>query len=86
MKMCFTKNCLMRALRTFLQTALGYIAANLALFITGVDFSDKRLWLSAVCGLLASSVSAGLSAVMNLEKKEEPSQCDNECTEDIKNK
>ena len=71
MKMCFTKNCLKRALRTFLQTALGYILANLALFLTGTDFANAEMWKSAVCGLLVSSVSAGLSAVMNLEKKEE---------------
>ena len=69
MKMCFTKNCLKRALRTFLQTALGYILANLALFLTGTDFANAEMWKSAVCGLLVSSVSAGLSAVMNLEKK-----------------
>lgn len=69
MKMCFTKNCLKRALRTFLQTALGYILANLALFLTGTDFANAEMWKSAVCGLLVSSVSAGLSAVMNLEKR-----------------
>ena len=54
MKMCFTKNCLKRALRTFLQTALGYIAANLALFLAGPDVADKEMWKSAVCGLLVS--------------------------------
>ena len=80
MKMCFTKNCLKRALRTFLQTALGYIVANLALFLAGTDFADKEMWKSAVCGLLVSSVSAGLSAVMSLEKKEEPPDCSEECT------
>ncbi len=35
---------------------------------------------SAVCGLLVSSVSAGLSAVMNLEKKEERAECDDKCS------
>ena len=64
MKMCFTKNCLKRALRTFLQTALGYILANLALFLTGTDFANAEMWKSAVCGLLVSSVSAGLSATL----------------------
>ena len=49
MKMCFTKNCLKRALRTFLQTALGYILANLALFLTGTDFANAEMWISAVC-------------------------------------
>lgn len=86
MKMCFTKNCLIRALRTFLQTALGYIAANLALFLTGTNFANKEMWKSAVCGLLVSSVSAGLSAVMNLEKKEEKPQCIEKCSHDEENK
>ncbi len=86
MKMCFTKNCLKRALRTFLQTALGYILANLALFLTGTDFANAEMWKSAVCGLLVSSVSAGLSAVMNLEKKEEKPQCDDKCSKDEENK
>lgn len=84
MKMCFTKNCLKRALRTFLQTALGYILANLALFLTGTDFANAEMWKSAVCGLLVSSVSAGLSAVMNLEKKEEQAECDDKCSKEKK--
>ena len=67
--MCVTKNCLKRALRSFRQSALGYILANLALFLTGTDFANAEMWKSAVCGLLVSSVSAGLSAVMNLEKR-----------------
>lgn len=86
MKMCFTKNCLIRALRTFLQTALGYILANLALFLTGTDFANKEVWKSAVCGLLVSSVSAGLSAVMNLEKKEDYQKDCEKCTPEQEDK
>lgn len=85
MKMCFTKNCLKRALHTFLQTAFGYIIANLALFLTGTNFANEEMWKSALCGLLVSSVSAGLSAIMNLEKKEEKPQCDEKCSEIQKN-
>lgn len=48
-----------RALRTFLQTAVGYLAVN----VSTVDFSVK----SAVTGLAVSAVSAGLAAVMNLK-------------------
>lgn len=86
MKMCFTKNCLKRALRTFLQTALGYILANLALFLTGTDFANAEMWKSAVCGLLVSSVSAGLSAVMNLEKKEDHQKDCEKCTPEQEDK
>ncbi len=47
-----------RALRTFLQTAVGYIAVNIA----ATDLSVK----SAVLGLAVSAAAAGMAAVMNL--------------------
>lgn len=50
-----------RALRTFLQTAVGYIAVNIA----ATDLSVK----SAVVGLAVSAVSAGIAAVMNLKEQ-----------------
>lgn len=49
-----------RALRTFLQTAIGYIAVNVA----ATDLSVK----SAVTGLMISAVSAGIAAAMNLKE------------------
>ena len=49
-----------RSLRTFLQTAVGYIAVNIA----ATDLTVK----SAVLGLAVSAVSAGLAAVMNLKE------------------
>ena len=64
--MKFTKETLHRALRTFLQAALAYIAVNLA----AVDFaSGKEAIRSALIGLAVCSVAAGLAAAMNLEKK-----------------
>ncbi|MDD6728453.1 MAG: hypothetical protein PUE08_04440 [Eubacteriales bacterium] len=67
-----TKQTVRRALRTFIQTALGYIAVNIAI----VDFSaEKEILKSALIGVGVSAVSAGLSAVMNLEKKE---NCEND--------
>lgn len=71
MKMCFTKNCLKRALRTFLQTAVGYVVTNLAMYFGDLDFSNDDLIKKAVSGIVISAVAAGLSAVMNLEKKAE---------------
>lgn len=50
-----------RALRTFAQTALGYIAVNIA----ATDISVR----SAVTGLAVSAVAAGLAAVMNLKEE-----------------
>ena len=50
-----------RALRTFLQTAVGYIAVNIA----ATDLNVK----SAVIGLAVSAVAAGMAAVMNLREE-----------------
>lgn len=49
-----------RAVRTFIQTAVGYIAVN----VTATDLSVK----SAVLGLAVSAVAAGIAAVMNLKE------------------
>lgn len=64
--MKFTKETLKRALRTFFQTAIAYIAVNIAV----IDFTEKEAVKSAVIGLVVSAIAAGLAAVMNLEKKE----------------
>ena len=62
-----TKETLRRALRTFGQTVIGYIAVNVAL----VDFTASGdVIKSALIGILIAGVSAGISAVMNLENKE----------------
>lgn len=61
----FKKTCVKRALRTFLQTAVGYIAVNIAV----VDFStDRQALKAAVTGLCVSAVSAGIAAAMNLKE------------------
>ena len=63
--MIITKETLLRAGRTFLQSALAYITVN-AVYInlTGNKASDK----SAIIGLLVSAMSAGIAAAMILEK------------------
>ena len=65
---CFSKECLRKALRTFLQTAIGYVITNVSLYFTGIDFNDESLLKNALIGLAISAFSAGASAVMNLEK------------------
>ena len=82
--MCFTKNCLKRALRTFLQTAVGYIVTNLAMYFGDLDFANEDLLKKAVSGIVISAVAAGLSAVMNLEKKAEISESVEASTDEIK--
>lgn len=70
-RICFTKNCLIRALRTFLQTAIGYILANISLYAGGIDFADGSVVKNALIGLAIAAFSAGASAVMNLERGED---------------
>ncbi len=66
--MRFTNETFKRMLRTFIQAVIGYIVANLAI----VDLSSGRgVAKSALIGLCVSAFAAGLSAVMNLQKKEE---------------
>lgn len=76
--MKWTKETWKRAGRTFLQTAIGYIAVNLAI----VDFTaGKEIIKSALIGLIISAVSAGLSAVMNLAKNEAEETTEAETTD-----
>ena len=49
-----------RGLRTFAQTAVGYISVN----IVATDLPVK----SAVLGLVTSAIAAGISAVMNFKE------------------
>ena len=59
------KNWLRRALRTALQTAVGYVAVAMPT----IDWSaDKAVLKSVLTGIGVSAVSAGLAAAMNLEE------------------
>ena len=59
------KTWIKRALRTFIQTAAGYIAVNIA----AVDFTDTSVTKTAVVGLAVSAVASGIAAVMNLKEE-----------------
>lgn len=65
------KEWLYRALRTFGQAMLGYLAANLLATLAQVDISDRTSFSNALLGVFAAAVAAGLAAVMNRGKKEE---------------
>lgn len=54
-----------RAIRTFVQAAVGYIAVALP----AIDFNGDGL-KAALVGLGVSAVSAGLAAVMNIKEGE----------------
>ncbi len=56
------KNWIKRAVRTFVQTAVGYITVN----IVAVDWSaDRSVIKTAVVGVGVSAIAAGMAAVMN---------------------
>lgn len=59
------KTWIKRAIRTFIQTAVGYIAVNIA----AVDFTDTSITRTAVVGLCVSAVASGLAAVMNVREE-----------------
>lgn len=57
------KEYLLRALRTFLQAAIGYFVANLTATLLGSE--DLRV-STVLVGVGTSALAAGLAAVMNL--------------------
>lgn len=60
------KNWLRRALRTALQTAVGYVAVA----VPAVDWNaDKAVLKSVLTGIGVSAVSAGIAAAMNLDEE-----------------
>jgi hypothetical protein len=54
-----------RAIRTFIQAAVGYIAVALP----AIDFDGDGL-KAALVGLGVSAVSAGLAAAMNIKEED----------------
>ena len=42
LNICISKECIIRTLRTFLQTAIGYVLANVSLHLGGIDFTDDK--------------------------------------------
>ena len=61
---------LRRAVRTFMQAVIGFIAANLVSYAAGVDFNDKAAIRAALVTLGGSALAAGVAALMNLNKEE----------------
>jgi hypothetical protein len=78
-KMKFTQETWRRALRTLIQVAASYVAANILV----VDFTaEKEVLTSALIGLVVSALATGLAAVMNLEKVETETGTDEEVMEE----
>lgn len=63
-----TRETIKRTLRTFLQAAVSYIVIHT--FV--IDFTDTdEVIKRALIGLAVSAISAGIAAVMNLERVDE---------------
>ena len=58
-KRFFEKEPVRRAIRTFFQAAAGYVAVNVAT----TEFTSK----SVLFGFIASTIAAGIAAVMNIK-------------------
>lgn len=54
-----------RALRTFVQSAAGYISVNIGATVTGIE--DANVVKTAVTTLIVSAIAAGIAAVMNMK-------------------
>lgn len=55
-----------RAVRTFLQVAIGYLAGALPTL-----FSETTITKTMIAGILTTAISTGLAAVMNLNDGKE---------------
>ena len=57
------KEWLRRAIRTFVQAAVGYAV----LVVPNIDFTDTSALKTTLIGVGASAIAAGISAVMNAD-------------------
>ena len=55
---------LIRALRTFFQAAVGYLAANVAL----IKWDDPGVAKTTALTVITAAVACGLAALMNIPK------------------
>lgn len=58
----YEKECIKRAVRTFIQAFAGVLVADLA---AGVDLTD---WHGILQAVVIPAVAAGISAVMNMNR------------------
>jgi len=65
------KEMIRRTVRTFFQSAAGYIIANTAYLITAANTDDYNYLLNSIIGIGVSAIAAGLAAIMNLPKNED---------------
>lgn len=61
------KEMIVRALRTFFQAAVGYLAANVAL----IKWDDAGAAKTTALTVITAAVACGLAALMNLPGRED---------------
>ena len=66
-----TKAVLVKAARTFIQAACGYLAVNIGGYVSEISSGNCSVIKPILLTLGTAAVSAGLAAVMNLEKGDE---------------
>lgn len=59
----FEKEWLRRAVRTFIQAAVGYVVAA----VPTIDFDNTSILKTALVGVAVSAIAAGIAAVMNAD-------------------
>lgn len=64
------KDCLIRALRTFGETAVSYFLIHLITFFASGDWTNWDLLKATISGVTVSAISAGFAALLNLPKEE----------------
>lgn len=69
------KETIRRALRTFIQAAVGYIATNLVCIVSS-DAQNFDYIKTALGGLCVSAIAAGLAAIMNMPKNTTKTESD----------
>ena len=62
-----SRDCLIRALKTFVQAFFGVIAAEAGAVFTGIaDWTDLKAVGAAFAPMVIAAISAGISAVWNM--------------------
>ena len=64
------KESVYRALRTFGQAMLGYLAANLLEALTQAEQGDESAFAGTLFCVFGAAVAAGIAAVMNWKKED----------------
>ena len=64
------KDWIKRSLRTFIQTAAGFAATNLLLYVPQIGDTNFDAIKTSLIGLATAAVAAGIAAAMNYKKEE----------------